>query len=113
MGPLDGNNHTTNCRRVLYACGAQVQICQTFVRQANESGLYDVDSSWPTECGHGNGQSEERTQSTAANRESVCNRNKQRHENSMITQTTAISTDFSVHRARGRRPQRVARSNRQ
>ncbi|KRY22411.1 hypothetical protein T12_9354 [Trichinella patagoniensis] len=26
-------------------------ICQTFDRQANESGLYDVDSSWPTECG--------------------------------------------------------------
>ncbi|KRX69292.1 hypothetical protein T06_13079 [Trichinella sp. T6] len=24
-------------------------ICQTFDRQANESGLYDVDSSWPTE----------------------------------------------------------------
>ncbi|KRY40766.1 hypothetical protein T01_15492 [Trichinella spiralis] len=24
-------------------------ICQTFVRRANESGLYDVDSSWPTE----------------------------------------------------------------
>ncbi|KRZ91497.1 hypothetical protein T08_8149 [Trichinella sp. T8] len=24
-------------------------ICQTYDRQANESGLYDVDSSWPTE----------------------------------------------------------------
>ncbi|XP_003369297.1 conserved hypothetical protein [Trichinella spiralis] len=67
-----------------------------------------------------NGQSEERTPSTAANRQSICNRNKQRHENSMITRKTAISTDFGVYRypslllrgalhgpiyrARGRRP---------
>ncbi|KRX33809.1 hypothetical protein T03_2040 [Trichinella britovi] len=75
-----------------------------------------------------NVQSEERTPSAAANRQSICNRNKQRHENSMITRTTAISTDFGVYRypsllrgalhgpiyrARGRRPWRVARSNRQ
>ncbi|KRY61498.1 hypothetical protein T03_5501 [Trichinella britovi] len=46
-------------------------ICQTFDRQANESGLYDVDSSWPTECGQSRRRSQERTPSTAANRESI------------------------------------------
>ncbi|KRZ83595.1 hypothetical protein T08_8085 [Trichinella sp. T8] len=141
MGPLVSNNHTTanavvtrcrasttlknvvwNCRRVLYACGAQIQICQTFVRQANESGLYNVDSSWPTECGQSRRRSRglnasgsntprirvrfirqrtiRRTYSvdSSSRQQSICNRNKQWHENSMITQTTAISTEFRVHR---------------
>ncbi|KRX64721.1 hypothetical protein T09_11065 [Trichinella sp. T9] len=117
MGPLDSNNHTTanavvtrcrasttlrnvvwNCRRVLYACGAQVQICQTFVRQAIESGLYNVDSSWPTECG----QSRRRSRGLNAS-----GSNTPRIRVRFIRQWTirrtysvdsTISTEFRVHR---------------
>ncbi|KRY13798.1 hypothetical protein T12_8211 [Trichinella patagoniensis] len=144
MGPLYGNNHTTanavvtrcrasttlrnvvwNCRRVLYACGAQVQICQTFVRQAIESGQYNVDSSWPTECGQSRRRSRGLNESGS---------NTPRIRVRFIRQRTirrTYSVDSSeqrcpsvsiypllfrgalhgpLYRARGRRPRRVART---
>ncbi|KRX72041.1 hypothetical protein T06_6566 [Trichinella sp. T6] len=137
MGPLDGNNHTTVIlsRSSRFCTPAVLKYKfarRSFVRQLKVDcimwillGQPNVGSQEDGRVGRmqadqirheyafvlfGNGQSEERTPSTAANRESICNRNKQWHENSMITQTTAISTEFRVHRARGWRPQRVART---
>ncbi|XP_003369573.1 conserved hypothetical protein [Trichinella spiralis] len=124
-------------------------IFQTFVHQANENGLFFLaNRMWAVkktvawvECQRIEYATNARSfYSTSDNQrnvlcgqqrtESVCNRNKQRHENSTITRTTAISTVFSVYRypfssssrgalygpiyrARGRRPRRLARSNRQ
>ncbi|KRX14094.1 hypothetical protein T07_3065 [Trichinella nelsoni] len=62
-------------------------ICQTFDRQANESGLYDVDSSWPTE--YWVVKKMERAPLTATNRESMYNRTKQQYEKSMVTQNVS------------------------
>ncbi|KRZ54403.1 hypothetical protein T02_9866 [Trichinella nativa] len=126
MGPLDGNNHTTanavvtrcrasttlrnvvwNCRRVLYACGAQVQICQTFVRQAIESGLYDVDSSWPTECG----QSRRRSRGLNASGSNTPRIRVRFIRQRTIRRTYSVdSSEQRVNIARGWRPQRVART---
>ncbi|KRX68643.1 hypothetical protein T09_1107 [Trichinella sp. T9] len=63
-------------------------ICQTFDRRANERELYDIDSSWPTECGQSRRRGTHSVDSSEQ-RVNIYNRTKQQHEKSMITRTTS------------------------
>ncbi|KRY26621.1 hypothetical protein T01_7101 [Trichinella spiralis] len=66
--------------------------CQTFVRQANESGLYDVDSPWPTECGKSRRRSRKIQQDQKTARESIVTQNNEaRAANERLTQSRELA----------------------